>query len=68
MEVKLHCDMLKESYLICVRRGDKSDVSLLLEYFKKYFFVKLISIFRESEDDLEPHEKYRNAYTQERCN
>lgn len=51
-EVKLLGDLLNESYLICVRRWDRSDVSLLPEYFNK-FFVKLMSIFRESEDELE---------------
>ncbi|TVU47046.1 hypothetical protein EJB05_06624, partial [Eragrostis curvula] len=44
-----------------VERWDESDVSLLPEYLKK-FFLKVISNFREFEDELEPHEKYRNTY------
>jgi hypothetical protein len=42
-------------------RWDESDISLLPEYLKK-FFVKVISNFREFEDELESHEKYRNVY------
>lgn len=44
-----------------IQRWDESDVSLLPEYLKK-FFVKVISNFREFEDELESHEKYRNVY------
>ncbi|CAO2201563.1 unnamed protein product [Urochloa humidicola] len=44
-----------------IERWDEGDISLLPEYLKK-FFVKVVSSFREFEDELEPHEKYRNAY------
>ncbi|CAL5006104.1 unnamed protein product [Urochloa decumbens] len=44
-----------------IERWDEGDVSLLPEYLKK-FFVKVVSSFREFEDELEPHEKYRNVY------
>ncbi|KAF8701686.1 hypothetical protein HU200_033452 [Digitaria exilis] len=44
-----------------IERWDENDVSLLPEYLKK-FFVKMINNFREFEDELEPHEKYRNIY------
>ncbi|CAO2168914.1 unnamed protein product [Urochloa humidicola] len=44
-----------------IQRWDEGDVSLLPEYLKK-FFVKVVSSFREFEDELEPHEKYRNVY------
>jgi hypothetical protein len=44
-----------------VCRWDERDVSLLPEYLKK-FFLKLISTFREFDELLEPHEKYRSAY------
>jgi (-)-germacrene D synthase len=51
--------VLLNASLAC--RWDESDVSLLPEYLKK-FFVKVISNFREFEDELESHEKYRNVY------
>jgi hypothetical protein len=44
-----------------VCRWDERDVSLLPEYLKK-FFLRLISTFREFDELLEPHEKYRSAY------
>ncbi|CAM0153072.1 unnamed protein product [Urochloa decumbens] len=44
-----------------IERWDENDVSVLPEYLKK-FFLRLISNFREFEELLEPHEKYRSAY------
>ncbi|PUZ51543.1 hypothetical protein GQ55_6G196300 [Panicum hallii var. hallii] len=44
-----------------IERWDYGDVSFLPEYLKK-FFVKVVSNFSEFEDELEPHEKYRNVY------
>ncbi|RLM69371.1 alpha-humulene synthase-like [Panicum miliaceum] len=44
-----------------IERWDERDVSLLPEYLKK-FFLKVISTFREFDELLEPHEKYRSAY------
>nr|CAB3490195.1 unnamed protein product [Digitaria exilis] len=42
-------------------RWDESDVSLLPEYLKK-FFLRVIENFRDFDELLEPHEKYRSAY------
>ncbi|CAL4914377.1 unnamed protein product [Urochloa decumbens] len=40
---------------------DESYIYLLPEYMKK-FFLKAITNFKEFEDELEPHEKYRVSY------
>ena len=42
-------------------RWDESAACLLPDYLKK-FFLKLISNFREFDNELGPHEKYRSAY------
>ncbi|CAL4931037.1 unnamed protein product [Urochloa decumbens] len=44
-----------------IERWDESYIYLLPEYMKK-FFLKVITNFKEFEDELEPHEKYRIAY------
>ncbi|XP_034570343.1 tau-cadinol synthase isoform X1 [Setaria viridis] len=44
-----------------IERWDESDISLLPEYIKK-LFLKVIRNFKEFEDELEAHEKYRIAY------
>ncbi|KAK3123479.1 hypothetical protein QOZ80_8AG0631610 [Eleusine coracana subsp. coracana] len=44
-----------------IERWDDADVSLLPDYLKK-FFLHVICKFKEFEDELEPHEKYRNIY------
>ncbi|KAF8700146.1 hypothetical protein HU200_034515 [Digitaria exilis] len=44
-----------------LERWDERDVSLLPEYLKK-FFLRVIENFRDFDDLLEPHEKYRSAY------
>ncbi|OEL20250.1 Alpha-humulene synthase, partial [Dichanthelium oligosanthes] len=44
-----------------LERWDETDVSLLPEYLQK-FFLRVISNFRDFEQELEPHEKYRSAY------
>ncbi|NP_001141562.1 Tau-cadinol synthase-like [Zea mays] len=44
------------------RRWDESAVSLLPDYLKK-FYLKLMNIFEEFEDELEPHEKCRVAFS-----
>nr|UIB01639.1 tau-cadinol synthase [Cymbopogon martinii] len=45
-----------------IERWDESDLSLLPDYIRK-FFLEVIRNFTTFEDELEPHEKYRNAYT-----
>ncbi|KAL6648162.1 hypothetical protein ACP70R_012386 [Stipagrostis hirtigluma subsp. patula] len=44
-----------------IQRWDLSCVSVLPEYMKKYY-IKLISTFREVEEELKPEEKFRVAY------
>nr|TKW09322.1 hypothetical protein SEVIR_6G086800v2 [Setaria viridis] len=44
-----------------IERCDESDISLLPEYMKN-LFLKVLRNFKEFEDELEPHEKYRIAY------
>ncbi|KAF2951145.1 hypothetical protein DAI22_01g240300 [Oryza sativa Japonica Group] len=44
-----------------LQRWDKNAVSLVPEGLKR-FFLSIMSNFRDFEDELEPHEKYRNAY------
>uniref|UniRef100_J3LNR0 Terpene synthase n=1 Tax=Oryza brachyantha TaxID=4533 RepID=J3LNR0_ORYBR len=44
-----------------IQSWDKSDVSVLPDYLKK-FFLEVMSNFAEFENELEPHIKYRNAY------
>nr|CAB3491949.1 unnamed protein product [Digitaria exilis] len=44
-----------------LERWDESEVSLLPEYLKK-FFLRVIENFRDFDELLEPHEKWRNAY------
>ncbi|CAN6325232.1 unnamed protein product [Urochloa humidicola] len=44
-----------------IERWDESDSYLLPEYMKK-FFHKVIKNFKEFENEVEPHEKYRIAY------
>jgi (-)-germacrene D synthase len=45
-----------------VYRWEQSAVSLLPDYLKM-FYLKLISIFKEFEDEMEPREKYRVAFS-----
>ncbi|KAL6648161.1 hypothetical protein ACP70R_012385 [Stipagrostis hirtigluma subsp. patula] len=52
------CRKLNEA----IQRWEESAISLLPEYLKK-FYLKLISIFKEFEDELKPHEKYRVAFS-----
>lgn len=42
-------------------RWDESAACLLPEYSKN-FYLKIISNFREFDNELGPHEKYRSAY------
>nr|AJP67537.1 (E, E)-farnesol/(E)-nerolidol synthase [Phyllostachys edulis] len=51
------CRKLNEA----IQSWDECAVSDLPEYLKK-FFLKVISNFREFENQLEPHEKFGNAY------
>ncbi|KAL6639376.1 hypothetical protein ACP70R_023106 [Stipagrostis hirtigluma subsp. patula] len=51
------CRKLNEA----IQRWDESAVSLLPEYLKKYF-LHVINIFKEFEDELGPREKYKGAY------
>ncbi|KAG2558178.1 tau-cadinol synthase-like [Panicum virgatum] len=44
-----------------IERWDESAACLLPDYLTK-FFLKLISNFREFDNELGPHEKYRSAY------
>ncbi|KAM0829933.1 hypothetical protein ACQ4PT_066554 [Festuca glaucescens] len=54
----MECKQLDEA----IQRWEKSAVSLLPEYLQK-FYVKLISTFKEFEDELKPNEKYRIPYS-----
>ncbi|TVU47047.1 hypothetical protein EJB05_06625, partial [Eragrostis curvula] len=45
-----------------IQRWEEGAVSLLPEYLKM-FYLKLISIFKEFEDELKTHEKYRVAFS-----
>uniref|UniRef100_A0A0E0JL29 Terpene synthase metal-binding domain-containing protein n=1 Tax=Oryza punctata TaxID=4537 RepID=A0A0E0JL29_ORYPU len=44
-----------------LQRWDKNAISLVPEGLKR-FFLSIMSNFRDFEDELEPYEKYRNAY------
>ncbi|XP_034570344.1 tau-cadinol synthase isoform X2 [Setaria viridis] len=52
---------LHQKELKTISQWDESDISLLPEYIKK-LFLKVIRNFKEFEDELEAHEKYRIAY------
>jgi hypothetical protein len=43
-------------------RWEESAISLLPDYLKT-FYLKLMNIFKEFEDELETHEKYRVAFS-----
>ncbi|KAL6902155.1 hypothetical protein ACP4OV_005031 [Aristida adscensionis] len=45
-----------------IQRWEESAISLLPEYMKK-FYLKVLNIFKEFEDELKPHEKYRVAFS-----
>ncbi|KAM0867310.1 hypothetical protein ACQ4PT_042072 [Festuca glaucescens] len=54
----MECKQLNEA----IQRWEESAVSLLPEYLQK-FYLKLISTFKEFEDELKPDEKYRVSYS-----
>lgn len=45
-------------------RWDDSAVSMLPEYLRK-FYLRLLRNFEDFEDELQPNERYRVAYTRE---
>ncbi|WVZ56917.1 hypothetical protein U9M48_007383 [Paspalum notatum var. saurae] len=45
-----------------IQRWEENAISLLPEYLKK-FYLKLIDIFKEFEDELQPHEKHRVIFS-----
>ncbi|OQU82480.1 hypothetical protein SORBI_3006G247500 [Sorghum bicolor] len=45
-----------------IQRWEESAISLLPDYLKT-FYLKLMNIFKEFEDELETHEKYRVAFS-----
>ncbi|XP_066325789.1 tau-cadinol synthase-like [Miscanthus floridulus] len=47
-----------------LRRWDDSAVSMLPEYLRK-FYLRLLRNFEDFEDELQPNERYRVAYTRE---
>ncbi|KAM0916357.1 hypothetical protein ACQ4PT_010236 [Festuca glaucescens] len=53
----VECRQLNEA----IQRWDESAVSLLPEYLQK-FYLKLMSTFKEFEDELKPDEKYRVSF------
>lgn len=53
------CHCVTDVNYVC--RWDDDAVSILPEYLKKYF-ISVMSIFRDFEDELEPHHKYRGYY------
>ncbi|KAF8721048.1 hypothetical protein HU200_023462 [Digitaria exilis] len=62
---KLDFDLLQRLHLKelkALSRWEESAITLLPEYLKK-FYHKLMNIFKEFEDDLKPHEKYRVAFS-----
>uniref|UniRef100_A0ACD5XFU7 Uncharacterized protein n=1 Tax=Avena sativa TaxID=4498 RepID=A0ACD5XFU7_AVESA len=54
----VECRQLNEA----IQRWDESAVSLLPEYLQK-FYLKLMSTFKEFEDELKPDEKYRVSFS-----
>uniref|UniRef100_A0A0D9VU91 Terpene synthase N-terminal domain-containing protein n=1 Tax=Leersia perrieri TaxID=77586 RepID=A0A0D9VU91_9ORYZ len=54
---------LEECYMLneAIQRWDKSAVSILPEYLH-VFYIKMLHIFDELENTLEPNEKYRVSY------
>ncbi|XP_047051048.1 tau-cadinol synthase-like [Lolium rigidum] len=54
----MECRQLNEA----IQRWEESAISLLPEYLKN-FYLKLISTFKEFEDELEPDEKYRVSFS-----
>ncbi|KAG2551746.1 hypothetical protein PVAP13_9KG454600 [Panicum virgatum] len=51
------CHILNEA----IQRWDESAVSTLPQYMRR-FYINLLKTFQESEDSLQPHEKYRVSY------
>nr|CAB3489700.1 unnamed protein product [Digitaria exilis] len=64
-EVSLRFRLLREHGL-CVSPGiwDEKAVCLLPDYLKK-FYLRIIISFKEIEDMLQPHEKYKVSYAKE---
>ncbi|KAM3383754.1 hypothetical protein ACQJBY_008430 [Aegilops geniculata] len=54
----VECKKLNEA----IQRWEESATSLLPEYLQK-FYLKLMSTFKEFEDELKPDEKYRVAFS-----
>ncbi|KAF8728760.1 hypothetical protein HU200_018038 [Digitaria exilis] len=54
---------LEECYILneAIQRWDESAVSTLPEYMRM-FYINLVRNFKEFEDSLQPHEKYRVSY------